>query len=114
MELATRQQNCYYYWDDRWIVDRKNVQCSPTGVSFGTSNRLGVTGDEFAALKFTSFLLFLISLFFFLIIIAFVDNGPRIICYRGMSWGRNFLNYLVSQTNFVDGKPEVREIYENS
>lgn len=32
---------------------------------------------------------------FFLIIIAFVDNGPGIICYREMSWSRNFLNYFV-------------------
>lgn len=33
---------------------------------------------------------------FFLIIIAFVDNGPGIICYREMSWSRNFLNYFGS------------------
>lgn len=31
---------------------------------------------------------------FFLIIIAFVDNGPGIICYREMSRSRNFLNYF--------------------
>lgn len=37
---------------------------------------------------------------FFLIIIAFVDNGPGIICYREMSWSRNFLNYFGSQLFF--------------
>ena len=49
------------------------------------------------ALKFT-------SLAFFLIIIAFVDNGARIICYRGMSWSRNFLNYtsfFAQEENFI-------------
>lgn len=37
---------------------------------------------------------------FFLIIIAFVDNGAGIICYRGMSWSRNFLNYFVLRKLF--------------
>lgn len=40
---------------------------------------------------------------FFLIIIAFVDNGPGIICYREMSWSRNFLNYFGSQLPFPSG-----------
>lgn len=33
-----------------------------------------------------------------------MDNGVGIICYRGMSWSRNFLNYFVLQKLFFSSR----------